>query len=264
MDSILAIIQARMGSTRLPGKVLKDIMGRPILGHIYDRLSSCPQIRQTVVATSTQPSDMAIVNFCQAEDIPVFQGSEQDVLDRFFQVACRFKPQHVIRVTADCPLLDPGLISKLITKYLNEDLDYCAIATGAGAYLDQGKGTFPDGLDCEIFRYLALEEAWTHATTPMQREHVTPYIWQQDKKFKTGKLFCPFEYGSYRLTVDYPEDFKLVDAVYRALSPQNKHYSYLAVIEYLQKNRDLESLNRQHIGNEGYEAFYDQASPNPL
>jgi spore coat polysaccharide biosynthesis protein SpsF len=261
MDYILAIIQARMGSTRLPGKVLKEIMGRPLLGHIYDRLSSCHQIRQTVVATSNQEADLAIVDFCHEQGIPVFQGSENDVLDRYFHVACKYKPQHVIRVTGDCPLLDPHLVSRLITKYLNDNLDYAAISTGAGSFLDEGKKTFPDGMDCEIFRFLALEDAWTHAETSLQREHVTSYIWQQDKKFKTGRLSCPFDFGGYRLTVDYPEDFQLVENIYKALSPQNKHLQYQAIVEYLQQNQEVTKVNSKHIGNEGYEVFYQPANP---
>jgi spore coat polysaccharide biosynthesis protein SpsF len=264
MDFILAIVQARMGSTRMPGKVLKELMGYPLLGHIYERLSSCHQIRQTVVATSNQSQDQAIVDFCNDQGIPVFQGSENDVLDRFFYVSCKYKPQHIIRVTADCPLIDPNLVGKVITKYLNEDLDYCSIATGAGSYQDQGKGAFPDGLDCEIFRFSALEEAWTLAQTSLQREHVTPYIWQQEKKFKLGKLYCPYDYGDYRLTVDYPEDFALVEKIYQDLSPQKKHLDYLAVIEYLKNNAEVSKLNRKHIGNEGYETLYDQNSTPPV
>ncbi len=264
MDFILAIVQARMGSTRMPGKVLKDLHGKPLLAHIVERLNSCPQIRQTVVATSNQSQDQAIVDFCKKAGIPSFQGSENDVLDRFFYVSCKYKPQHIIRVTGDCPLIDPNLISKLITKYCNEGLDYCGIATGAGSYLDKGKNTFPDGLDCEIFRYSVLEEAWTFAQPAWQREHVTPYIWQNDKKFKTGKLPCPFDYGNFRFTVDYPEDFALVERVYQDLGSENKHLDYLAVIEYLQSNLEVRKLNRKHVGQEGYEKLYEQGNTLPL
>ncbi len=155
---VVAIIQARMGSTRLPGKVLRPLAGRPMLARIVDRVRACASVAKVVVATSDREGDEPIRTMCAAEAIECFAGSEQDVLDRFYRAAAMFGGDPLIRITADCPLVDPNLLTKLVALFAEGPYDHVGVATGAGAMF-LGKGRYPDGLDAECFSRAALERA---------------------------------------------------------------------------------------------------------
>lgn len=247
----LAIVQARMGSTRLPGKVLRPLAGRPMLAQIVRRVRACPSIARVVVATSDRPGDDEIRRLSAAEGIECFSGSEVDVLDRFYQAASAFAGDPVVRITGDCPLVDPGLLERLIALFAGGGYDHVGVATGAGAaLLDDGR--YPDGLDAECFRFSALERAWREATSAPDREHVTPYIWRHPDLFACGRLTSPIDYSALRWTVDNEADFALVADIYRALDGPERIFLMDDVLRYLADHPQAAAVNAEFIGREGY------------
>lgn len=255
----VAIIQARMGSSRLPGKVLRAIAGKPMLAHIVERVRAAEGIDQVVVATSDRPVDESIQTFCKANQIDCFTGDEQNVLDRFYRAATQYGAERVIRITADCPLADPALIAGLIRYFASGDYDHAGIATGAGAIFQDG-GRFPDGYDAECMRMSALEKAWHEATAPTDREHVTPYLWRQPDLFRLGSLKSETDYSSIRLTVDNEDDFSLIEKIYQDLYRSDRHFVLADVIDWLDAHPDAAAMNSRHVGQEGYEALWQPAA----
>jgi len=251
----VAIIQARMGSSRLPGKVLRPICGRPMLWHIVRRLRCVPLLSEVIVATSDQVGDEPIRGFCRENGIEVFAGSERDVLDRFYQAAVHSGGDPLIRVTGDCPFVDPDLVGRLLDHYGGGGYDHFAVATGAGAIFLAG-GRFPDGLDAECFSFASLERAWREATDPADREHVTPYIWRNKSLFRCGHLTGEKDYSSCRWTVDNEADFRLVEGIYGELYREDRPFLMEDILRFLSDHPDLASLNREFIGKEGYEELW--------
>ena len=254
--SINAIIQARLGSTRLPGKVLMPMIGKPMLGHIIGRLYNVPAISKVIVATSTEISDDPIADLCNTNSFNVFRGSETDVLDRFYGAVKAFPSDHLIRITGDCPLVDPDTINALIELYLQAGYDFCGVATGAGVAGKDVPGRFPDGMDAEIFSFNVLETAWKEASEHIQREHVTPFIWQHPDRFTLGTLF-PNEgdFSHMRWTVDNQEDFDFISWVYEQLYPSKPNFSMQDVLDLIKQNPEKAQGNVHLIGQEGYEQF---------
>jgi len=253
----IAIIQARMSSTRLPGKVLKPILGRPMLWHIVHRLKHVTALAKIIVATSDQPSDDPVRRFCSENAIPFFAGSENDVLDRFYQAALIFQGDPLIRITGDCPFVDPKIVSELLSLYQKSYADHIGVATGAGAiYLDGGR--FPDGLDAECIRLSALEKAWREATEQSDREHVTPYIWQNKGIFRCQVLKSPKDYSHMRWTVDNEEDFQLVTNIYENLYRDDKPFLMKDILNYLSQHPEIANMNSAFIGLEGYQTLWNK------
>lgn len=246
-----AIIQARMRSSRLPGKVLRPLLGRPMLAHIVERVRACQGIATVVVATSDRESDEPIRRMCAEHGILCFAGSEEDVLDRFYQAAVRFGGDPLIRITADCPLVDPELLSKLVVYYQTGSYDHVGVATGAGA-LFLGQRRYPDGLDAECFSLAALERAWREATSAPDREHVTPYMWRHQDLFRCGQLTSPHDYSQLRWTVDNEADFDLIARLYEALYRPERPFVMEDVLRYLASHPELSATNEAFIGKEGY------------
>ena len=251
----VAVIQARMGSTRLPGKVLRPILGKPMLWHIVRRLKCAQGLLDAVVATSDQPGDEPIRGFCRENAIPCFAGSERDVLDRFYRAAKRFGGDPLIRITGDCPFVDPVLVGKLLERYRGGGYDHVAVATGAGALFLKG-GRYPDGLDAECFSFSSLERAWREATEESDREHVTPYIWRNKSLFRCGHLTSERDYSDLRWTVDNEEDFGPVERIYEALYSEERPFSMNDILAYLSGHPELSSANRGFIGKEGYRELW--------
>jgi len=241
---ILAILQARVSSSRLPGKVLKPLLGVPMLLRQIERLKKSRKIDRLLVATSTEPSDNPIEKLCEENGIACYRGSLNDVLDRFYQAARGFDPEHVVRLTADCPLTDAKLIDDVIGFYLDGGFDYASNAIQA---------TYPDGLDMEVFRFSCLEQAWREAALPSQREHVTPFIHQQPLLFKIGHYKNSSDLSHLRWTVDEPKDFELVTMVYEALYPKNPDFSTQEILQLLDQRPELVHWNTAHQRNEGYQ-----------
>jgi spore coat polysaccharide biosynthesis protein SpsF len=236
----VAIVQARMGSSRFPGKVMKSLAGHPMLWHIVKRLQSVPGLN-VVVAVPDLDRDEPIREFCRESQIPFFAGSETDVLDRFYQAACTYNADPIIRVTADCPLVDPGLVSRILELYKAGSYEYVAVAAGATGFLS--KLRFPDGLDAECLSMRALTDAWNRATIPSDREHVTPYVWRNKELFKSALLESSDDYEHLRLTVDYPDDFVVIETLYNALYKPDSHFVFADVISYLQQHPQLAQVN---------------------
>jgi len=256
-EKLVAVIQARMGSSRLPGKVLKPILDKPVLWHIVNRLRSVKKINEIVVATSDQPNDNQIKEFCASENIKCFRGSEDDVLDRFYKAASFFNATTLIRITGDCPLIDSILIKELIKYFYKNKLDFCGIATGAGTATQGFKRRYPDGLDAEIFKMKTLSIAWEEATESLYREHVTPFIWKQPERFKLGTLKSKKnDYSDLRWTIDNKEDYLLIKWIYENLYPVKKNFNMHDVLELLEKHPKKIQENKKFIGREGYEKFW--------
>lgn len=256
---IVAIVQARMGSTRLPGKVLKPIMGRPMLWYLVQRLRRTIGVDKVVIATSEETANDVIIDFCKQFAIDCFSGSEDDVLDRFYKVAREYNADIVLRITGDCPLLDPRLIGDMLKEFLStHKYDYYSVACGAGASTDEFNGhRYPDGLDAEIFKFSILKIAWEEAKEQLEREHVTPFIWRRPERFRLGTKKSTKDYSSMRWTVDNQEDFEIVEEIYKELYPKKPDFGLEDVLEFFYAHPELQSKNSHFIGDEGYGKFFE-------
>ena len=275
----VAIIQARMSSSRLPGKVLLDIAGQPMLAHVIERTRLAQTVSQVVVATTDDPADNPLVEFCARLGCPVYRGSQFDVLDRYFQAARQFQAQVIVRITADCPLLDPALVDLTVRYFLGEagtSLPQPVSGTSsetefpwdfAANRLPPPWGrTYPIGLDVEVCSFSALARAWQSATHPHQREHVMPYLYEyspiadarhlesytppeatqafdpQHPQFRTLLINHSQDFGSLRWTVDTPEDLALVRAIFEHFQPR-RDFSWQEVLEYVRAHPELAQIN---------------------
>jgi glutamate-1-semialdehyde aminotransferase/spore coat polysaccharide biosynthesis protein SpsF (cytidylyltransferase family)/predicted dehydrogenase len=239
---VVAIIQARMGSSRLPGKSLADIEGRPMLWRVIERVKRATLVDRVVVATSGAAADDAIEKMCGEIGVPCYRGSENDVLDRFYHTARAEKAGQVVRITADCPLIDPEVIDRVVRRFQRGDLDYASNAMIR---------TYPDGLDTEICSFLALERAWHESTKSSEREHVTPYL--RSGKFRTANVENDSTsfYQHYRWTVDEAQDLAFIRAVYKAFRGKET-FRMTDVLELIEKNPGLEKMNSDIVSNRGY------------
>jgi spore coat polysaccharide biosynthesis protein SpsF len=231
---VVAIIQARMGSTRLPGKVLKDLEGETVLARVVNRLRSARLIEELLVATSNLPADDAIVEECNRCVVPVFRGEENDVLDRYFRAAQFCRAEIVVRITSDCPLIDPEVTDKTIQAFIHERPDYASNALIR---------TYPRGLDTEVMTVQALERAWHSATQPYQRAHVTPYIYRHPEEFKILPVTGDADYSSYRWTLDTPEDLEFIRAIYTRFKNRGD-FGWHDVLQILNREPELMEINR--------------------
>jgi glutamate-1-semialdehyde 2,1-aminomutase len=243
MTNILAILQARVTSSRLPGKVLKPIMGRPMLALQIERVLQAKKIDQLIIATSNDPNDDELDTLCRKINVPCYRGSLNDVLDRFYQAAQTWKPKNVIRITGDCPLIDPEVIDDVIAFYLNGDYDYASNSV---------EPTFPDGLDVEIFRFSFLEEAWNEASLPSQREHVTPFIHQQPDRYRIGHYKHTEDLSHLRWTVDEAQDFDLISKIYEELYPVKPNFRMADILNLLHQKPEWLTINNNFERNEGF------------
>ncbi len=234
---VVAIIQARVGSTRLPRKVLKEIKGKTILYHVVERVKQCKYIDDILIATSNLEQDDDIVKEAQDIGVSYFRGSESDVLSRYYNAAKSNNADIVVRITSDCPLIDPNVTDKLVKHYLNNKYD---IVTNAVA--DLSKRTYPRGLDTEVFSFEQLKFANLNAKEDYQREHVTPYIYEN-----TDNIYYylnDIDYSKYRWTLDTKEDFILINKIYNHFY-NGKHDFYLdELVKFMQENPKLYDINK--------------------
>lgn len=240
---MLALLQARTSSSRLPGKVLLPILGEPMLARHIERLQRSRHIDPLVVATSSEASDDALAALCARIDIACHRGSLNDVLDRFHSAALPYQPEHVIRLTGDCPLADPAVIDACIDFHLGGNYDYTTNAL---------QPTFPDGLDIEVFRFSCLQEAWQEATLNSEREHVTPFINKRPERYRIGHYKQADDTSWLRWTVDNPEDFQVVDTIYQALYPSKQDFAMADILAFLAVHPEVARLNADITRNEGY------------
>ncbi|HLK37719.1 MAG TPA: glycosyltransferase family protein [Polyangiaceae bacterium] len=208
MSRTIAIIQARVGSSRLPSKVLADIGGRTMLDRVVARVRRARRIDEVVVATTSQPADDAVAEECERIRAPTFRGSEQDVLDRYYKAAAAFEAGSVVRITSDCPLIDPGVVDQVVAEFVMSGSDYASNSLVA---------SYPRGLDTEVMTMSALSTAWSLATQPYERVHVTPYLYQHPARFRLRNVAYEEDLSTHRWTVDTPDDLALVRRIYERL-----------------------------------------------
>ena len=240
---MLAILQARCSSNRLPGKVFKPILGEPMIARQIERLQRSQRITSLIVATSTEASDDPLEQLGGQVDVGCFRGSLDDVLDRFYQAAKAFPSEHLLRLTGDCPLAAPEVIDDCVNFHLVGKYDYTSNALEA---------TFPDGLDVEVFRFKCLEEAWKEAHLPSEREHVTPFVYGHPERYRIGSYRQGRDLSWLRWTVDRTEDFQLIEAIYNALYPANPAFTTADILSLLARCPELASINAGLTRNEGY------------
>lgn len=252
----LAIVQARMSSSRLPGKVLLDIAGRPMLGHVIERTRRAATVDTVMVATTSDSSDDAVEAYCRLQGYACFRGSVYDVLDRYYQAARLIQPDLIVRITADCPVIDPQVVDRTVCAFQG-------LEDGCGPRrLQDGKRkaaprpydfaanrlpppwgrTYPIGLDTEVTTFSNLELAWKQATQPHQREHVMPFFYEQPERFRILLVNHPVDYGSLRWTVDTHEDLELLRRIF-AHFPGRDDFTWLEVLDLIQNEPALSAIN---------------------
>jgi len=234
-------MQARMSSTRLPGKVLKKVNGMTLLEYELKRLERSKTIDKIVVATSKNPEDDAIESLCASMGVDCFRGSLDDVLSRYADCANKY-PEHeiILRVTGDCPLIDPVLIDQVIKVFLEGEYDYAST-------VPLGKETFPDGMDAEVFTKSALLESAANAKLPYEREHVTPHM-RKSGEYRCGGISADKNYSGYRLTVDNPEDFEVVRYCMEHSALDAGYLDYVAMLD---AHPEIRGLSAHYVRNEG-------------
>lgn len=232
------ILQARTGSTRLPRKVLRTILGKTILEHLISRLKAAKMIDNIIVATTDAKEDGEIVAIAEKLRVKSYQGSVNDVLDRFYQAAKHFGARHIARITADCPLMDPAVIDEGVAGYFSSGADYCSNVLTR---------TFPDGEDVEAFSFTALERAWKEAGLSSEREHVTTYIRKHPGKFRLANFKSDLNIADKRWTLDRVEDFVFIEKVYGALYAENPCFGMRDILDFLKKNPELEEINKMWV-----------------
>ena len=242
---VLAITQARYGSTRLPAKVLKEVNGETLLELHLNRILQASKVTKLKVATTTEEGADKIIEIAHRVGVGTYKGSVDDVLERFYFAAKDEHPDYIVRVTSDCPLIDPKVIDKVITACIDGNFDYVSNTLTP---------TFPDGIDCECFKFSALEKAYNEATLKSEREHVTPYIKKNSTEiggnlFKSLNVVNDEDYSEYRITVDTQEDFELIKNLITNVGIDKGWKDY---IDYLKQHKEVYKLNSMHARDEGY------------
>ena len=235
------IIQARMGSSRLPGKALmKSDSGKPLLYYVINQLRYCSKVKNLVIATTTNQEDDEIEKFANNNSVNVFRGKEKDVLDRYFQCAKKYSFSTIVRITADCPLIDPQIVDKVIEQFFSENYDFATNTLTR---------TFPIGTDVEVFSFSALNRAWENTQLPSEREHVTPYL-RKEENFKIINVENDKNISNLRLTVDRIEDFELIKQILNNISINPIHLE--DVLELFSRKPELIEINKHINHNEGF------------
>ena len=240
----LIIAQARMTSTRLPGKVMKIVCGKPLLEHFINRLKRVKYADQIVIATTINDIDNQIVDLCKKLDISYYRGSEEDVLGRYYEAAVEYGGDIIIRITSDCPVIDPEVVDSLINFYTNniEKYDYVSNTL---------KRTYPQGMDSEIISFDTLKEAHFNAYDPFDREHVTPFIKMRPQQFRLYNILYWTDMSRYRWTLDTPEDLELISKIFDALFYQNPSFSLKDMLDQMERTPEWETINA-HVETKKY------------
>jgi spore coat polysaccharide biosynthesis protein SpsF len=234
---VLVVMQARMSSTRLPGKVMRPVMGEPMLAQQVKRLQRARHIDRLVIATSNCPDDNVIAELAEILGVHCFRGSLTDVLDRYYRAAEHFGATSVLRTTADCPLIDPQVVDTVVDSHISSGRDYTT---------NNMPRTWPHGLDIEIMQFAVLEEAWKNASSQAEREHVTPFIRNNPTRFRLGNCPSPVDNSRFRWTVDEPEDYEFVCRVYEELYPLNPDFLTGDLLHFLAEHPEVVEINKRH------------------
>jgi len=236
---VVAIIQARLGSTRLPGKVLMDMGGRTVLARVVGRLRHTTRVDEIVVATTDSVADDAIVRECHQLEVSCFRGSEKDVLDRYYRAARAFAAGAVVRITSDCPVIDPQIVDETIRIFQQQRGDYAS---------NVFPRTYPRGLDIEVFTVAALEQAWRNAHEAYEREHVTPYFYRHPELFRLVSQRGQIDHSHYRWTLDTAEDLELLRKIYGCFDDRDD-FSWYEAVQLMQREPELAEVNSRVVQN---------------
>lgn len=234
MSKVIAIIQARMGASRLPGKPLKQVLGKYLIEYLVDRLRLSKTLNGICVATTDNPKDQAIVDWCHRHYVSVVRGSEPDVLSRYLQAAYQSHADIIVRITADCPLMDPLIVDKVVNEFLQGDYDYVSNTL---------ERSYPRGMDVEVFSLQALERAAKEAVQPAEREHVTLYIYQHPEFFKIKNVSADVDGSMHRWTVDTSEDFTLIKTLLEAITPLKPQFSCDDLLALSNEHPEWQKIN---------------------
>ncbi len=252
--NIITLIQTRTGSTRLPAKVLLPLGGKPLFIRMVERVRQASFSGKVVIATTYDANDDIIEQICSTEAIPCFRGHPLDLLDRHYQAAVRYGADAVVKIPSDCPLIDVQAIDRVLAFFIThiERFDYVSNLHPA---------TYPDGNDVEVFTIDALKTAWTYARRWLEREHTTPYMWENPERFRIGNVHWEtgLDYSmSHRWVLDYKEDYELIQAVYNALADNDQCFSIGAILSFLEKNPSIRKLNERYAGVNWYRHHLDE------
>ena len=230
------IVQARIGSSRLPGKVLKEVNGKTLLEHLIVRLRRVRKADQIVVATTIKEEDLPIVDLCKKLDVAFYRGSEEDVLSRYYEAALQYKGDLIVRVTSDCPLIDPSIVDKALTFYIenHNEIDYVS---------NNLKQTYPKGMDVEIFPFSILKEAHEEAKREREREHVTPFIKYNPIRYRLSNIEYSENFSHYRWTVDTSEDLHLITKILNTLYNDKPEFTMKDIVSVMKSNPEWISIN---------------------
>lgn len=239
---INAFMQTRVSSTRLPNKVIKNLEGLPMFVQQAKRILQCKKIDKLIVITSTEKSDDILEAICKENDLLCFRGDLYNVLSRYYYAQLAYPCEHAVRVTADCPVIDSAIMELVINTHLINNNDYTSNCL---------ESTFPDGLDTEVISKSALQDAYKYAKKPSELEHVTPYIRNNPQKYQLQNIQSDTDLSNHRWTVDEPEDFELISAIYAHLYAHNCYFNYQDILNLLSLKPELSSINAQFSRNEG-------------
>lgn len=242
-NKIGIIVQARCGSTRLPNKILLRLQGQSILEHIIKRLRRVKKADLVIVATTIKVEDLVIAKLCFKLHTFLFCGSVDDVLDRYYQAAKIYDLQNIVRITSDCPLIDPNLVDLMISWYLKQRVDYASNTL---------LPTFPDGEDIEIMKFSALKKTWQSTTLLSEREHVTPYIYKHPELFSQVNYKNKENLSNKRWTVDETDDYRFVKRIYQGLYRKNPYFGIDEILKFVKTHPEVEAINQHITRNEGY------------
>ena len=240
--TIIGLIQARMQSKRLPGKVMLEILGKPMLWHIYNRLTKCKSLDLVVISTGEYDKNTKICEFAHHNNIPIYIGSEIDLIDRLYKTAMKFEASAIARITADCPLIDPIIVDKFVREFIETQGKY-DIVTNCKIR------TFPHGLDVELYSIDILEKMWQEIREPELREWFPFYINKNPHLFRIKNIENQMDLSNLRWTVDYPEDIEFVKQVYKNLYREENTFSMQDVLDLLSKQPHLNQINSKYIGH---------------
>ncbi|OCX54727.1 acylneuraminate cytidylyltransferase [Mucilaginibacter sp. PPCGB 2223] len=247
-EKIVIVVQARMSSTRLPGKVLKPILGKSLLSRMIERLQMIRHQATIIIATSDAEQDDIIETEANAIGVPCFRGSLSNCLDRHYQAGKKYNADVVIKIPSDCPLIDPRIIDQVLDFYLQHTGEYDFVNNLHPA-------TWPDGNDVEIMTMACIEKAWKEASRPLELEHTTPYIWENPDKFRIANISWPagLDYSmSHRFTIDYPEDYEFINRVYEELYPAKHDFSCDDILKLLDEKPEIYQINAGYAGVNWY------------
>jgi spore coat polysaccharide biosynthesis protein SpsF len=246
--NIITVVQARMGSSRLPGKVLVSLAGKPLIVRIVERIKRARLAGVVVVAATNQPEDDIIEDLCRAENIEIFRGHPKDLLDRHYRTGLKYNADAVVKIPSDCPLIDPNIIDRVLAYYVNHQNDYDFVS-------NLHPPTYPDGNDVEVMKMDSLKQAWLRASLDFEREHTTPYIWENPHLFRIGNVCWEADYNysmTHRWTIDYEEDYIFIKTIYDELYHINPRFGIYDILNLLDRKPLLKNINNKYAGVNWY------------